>query len=86
MYLEEHPLPRTMVVRTELKIDARGKLVSVRIIETEWKRIRYLSWCLFSMFKLCLDFKMTGQTQQTISPGTFKPAKGHSAEMLMDEL
>lgn len=38
------------------------------------------------MFKIDLDFKIMGQTQQTISPDSFKSAKGHSAEMLMDEL
>lgn len=38
------------------------------------------------MFKIDLDFKIRGQTLQTISPDTFKSAEGHSAEMLMDEL
>lgn len=35
MYLEEHSLPRTMVVRTELKIDAR-KMSKCR---NHWDRV-----------------------------------------------
>lgn len=35
------------------------------------------------MFKIDWDFKIMGQTQQMISPYTFKLAEGNSAEKLV---
>lgn len=35
MYLEEHPLPRTVVVRTELKIDVR----KISKCQNHWDRV-----------------------------------------------